>query len=114
MAETTGAPLIAASKVTGTNVYDVAGDKIGSVYDIMLDKVSGRALYAVMSFGGLLGLGAKYHPLPWDILKYNERLGGYEINIGKSRLETAPSFDSEFTWTPRNQSEIDSYYNVQR
>ena len=113
MAETTERNLIAASKVTGTSVYDIAGDKIGSVSDIMIDKLSGRPAYAVMSFGGLLGMGVKYYPLPWDALKYNERLGGYEIKFGKARIEGAPNYASEFEWTPRNQSEIDSYYNVQ-
>ena len=61
---TTGT-LIAADKVKGTNVYNQAGDNLGSIDDIMIDKVSGRAIYAVMSFGGFLGMGAKFHPLPW-------------------------------------------------
>ena len=60
---TTGT-LIAADKVNGTNVYNLAGDNLGSIDDIMIDKVSGRAIYAVMSFGGFLGMGAKFHPLP--------------------------------------------------
>ena len=61
-------PLIAAEKVTGTNVYNPAGEKLGSVEDIMIDKISGKAIYAVMSFGGFLGIGDRHHPLPWASL----------------------------------------------
>ncbi|MDI1286383.1 MAG: PRC-barrel domain-containing protein, partial [Reyranella sp.] len=60
--------LIPAEKVTGTNVYNPAGEKLGSVEDIMIDKVSGKAIYAVMSFGGFLGIGDRHHPLPWASL----------------------------------------------
>jgi len=62
--------LIAAEKVKGTNVYNLAGDELGSVEDIMIDKVSGRAIYAVMSFGGFLGVGEEHYPLPWATLTY--------------------------------------------
>ena len=62
----TSGSLIAAEKVNGTSVYNTAGDKLGSIDDIMLDKNSGRAIYAVMSFGGFLGMGEKFHPLPWS------------------------------------------------
>ena len=60
----TSRTLIAADKVKGTNVYNLAGDQLGSVEEIMIDKVSGRVIYAVMSFGGFLGMGEKHHPLP--------------------------------------------------
>jgi sporulation protein YlmC with PRC-barrel domain len=60
----TGGRMIAASKVNGTSVYNAAGEKLGSVYDVMLDKISGHAEYAILSFGGFLGIGEKYHPLP--------------------------------------------------
>ena len=64
IASITSGTLIAAEKVNGTNVYNLAGDKLGSIDDIMIDKVSGRAIYAVMSFGGFLGMGENFHPLP--------------------------------------------------
>src|SRR6202035_2735195 len=76
----TSGTLIAADKVQGTNVYNRAGDKLGSVDDIMIDKVSGHAIYAVMSFGGFLGMDKKYHPLPWGALKYDAQKGGYVVN----------------------------------
>jgi uncharacterized protein YrrD len=110
---TTGT-LIAADKVKGTNVYNPAGDTLGSIDDIMIDKVSGRAIYAVMSFGGFLGMGAKFHPLPWATLKYDAQKGGYVVNLDKKVLEGAPSFarDSEFTWTRDYGREVDSYYKT--
>ena len=63
----TGGSLIAASKVNGTTVYNRAGEKLGSVYDVMVDKRSGKAEYAIMSFGGFLGIGDSYHPLLWMV-----------------------------------------------
>ena len=103
VASITSGMLIAAGKVNGTNVYNTAGDKLGSVDDIMIDKVSGRAIYAVMSFGGFLGMGEKFHPLPWATLKYDAQKGGYVVNLDKKLLEAAPNYDrgSEFKWTDR-------------
>ena len=110
----TGGSLIAAEKVNGTNVYNAAGDKLGSVEDIMLDKVSGKAIYAVMSFGGFLGIGEKQHPLPWSALNYDERKGGYVVNLDKKMLENAPTLDPDenFTWTPDYGRSIDKYYGA--
>lgn len=110
----TSGTLIAADKVKGTSVYNQQGDKLGDVDDIMIDKVSGRAIYAVMSFGGFLGMGEKYHPLPWATLKYDEQKGGYVVNLDKKQLEGAPNYDrgSEFKWTPDYGRKIDSYYNA--
>jgi sporulation protein YlmC with PRC-barrel domain len=76
----TGGRLIAASKVNGTSVYNTAGEKLGSVYDVMLDKSTGKTEYAIMSFGGFLGIGDSYHPLPWHSLTYDEAHGGYVVN----------------------------------
>jgi sporulation protein YlmC with PRC-barrel domain len=106
--------LIAADKVQGTNVYNLAGDKLGSVDDIMIDKVSGHAIYAVMSFGGFLGMDKKYHPLPWGTLKYDVQKGGYVVNLDKKLLEGAPNYDSdsEFKWTPDYGRKVDSYYKA--
>jgi len=83
---TTGS-LIAAEKVNGTDVYNMNGDKLGTVDDIMIDKISGKAIYAVMSFGGFLGIGEKQHPLPWSSLTYDEAKEGYVVNLDKKMLE---------------------------
>jgi hypothetical protein len=84
--------LIAGDKVSGTTVYDRSGENIGEIYDVMIDKVSGRVAYAVMSFGGFLGMGESYHPIPWPLLKYDPSMGGYVVNLTKTQLEGAPSY----------------------
>jgi sporulation protein YlmC with PRC-barrel domain len=103
--------LIAASTVNGTAVYDTAGTKLGSIHDVMLDKVSGKADYAIMSFGGFLGIGERYHPLPWNQLKFDTQLGGYVVNLDRTRLEGAPSYatDELRDWDDRRRNDIDSY-----
>jgi PRC-barrel domain len=84
--------LIASNKVEGTAVYNQEGEHLGSVYNFMVDKVSGQVAYAVMSFGGFLGLGDSYHPLPWKALRYDTRLGGYVVDLDRDRLADAPSY----------------------
>ncbi len=90
--EDTAGRLIAASKVTGTAVYDTAGEKLGSIYDVMINKSSGKTAYAIMSFGGFLGVGNSYHPLPWQHLTYDDVQGGYVVDIDRNRMEGAPSY----------------------
>jgi sporulation protein YlmC with PRC-barrel domain len=106
--------VIAASKVNGTTVYDMAGEKLGSVYDVMLDKVSGQADYAILSFGGFLGIGDKYHPLPWRELAYVTRVGGYVVNLDRRRLEGAPSYEAGELgfWDDVRAHDIDTYYGT--
>jgi sporulation protein YlmC with PRC-barrel domain len=82
---------ILASKVKGTSVYNEAGDKIGTVEDIVLDKQSNQILFAALGFGGLLGMGEKYYPVPWSMLDYDEDKGGYVAPLSKDLLENAPS-----------------------
>src|SRR6185503_288598 len=89
--EETGA-LISANKVEGTTVKNPAGEKLGSIEEIMIDKRSGKVAYAVMSFGGFLGIGDRHHPLPWGMLKYDTNLNGYVVNLDKKMLEKAPTY----------------------
>ena len=84
--------LIASNKVEGTAVYNRQGEKLGSVYNFMVDKRSGKAEYAVMSFGGFLGMGDSYHPLPWNMLTYDTSRGGYVVDLDKRVLQEAPSY----------------------
>lgn len=84
--------LIASDKVQGTAVFGRGGERLGSVYNFMVDKVTGRVAYAVMSFGGLLGLGERYHPLPWQALTYDPARGGYVVDLDRAAIEAAPSF----------------------
>ncbi len=110
----TAGKLIAASKVNGTTVYDTAGEKLGSVYDVMIDKNTGRTEYAIMSFGGFLGIGDSYHPIPWTSLTYDEQRGGYVVNIDRSRLEGAPVYTTEQDmWADPNYGFlVNSYYGI--
>ncbi len=109
----TSGSLIAAEKVNGTNVYNLAGEKLGYIEDIMMDKASGRACYAVMSFGGFLGIGDKHWPLPWSALTYDKAKEGFTVDLDKKMLEGAPSYEEDdFAWTPDYGRTVDRYYNV--
>ena len=81
---------ISSSKVAGTAVYNANGDKLGSIDDIVIDKLSGKVRYAALEFGGLFGMGADRYPVPWNMLKYATRLDGYVVPIRKEQLEKAP------------------------
>jgi hypothetical protein len=109
--------LIAASKVEGTAVYNRQGESLGSVYDVMIDKRSGNVAYAVMSFGGFLGIGQSYHPVPWAMLDYDERQNGYVVDLNRETLEKAPSYiqDREPNWADHAYvRQIDDYYDGSR
>lgn len=84
---------ILATKVRGTDVYNPDGDHLGHIDDIVLDKMSGHAKYAIMSFGGFLGLGENFYPLPWQSLAYDQGLGGYVVNVDREQLKAAPSYE---------------------
>jgi sporulation protein YlmC with PRC-barrel domain len=86
--------LIASNKVEGTAVYDRNGEKIGTVENFMVGKRSGRVAYAVISFGGFLGVGGGYHAIPWNALTYDEKQGGYVVSAEKDRIRTAPSYQA--------------------
>jgi len=83
--------VILAGKAIGTNVYDPSGKKIGEVKDIVLEKTSNNIVFAVVSFGGLLGIGEKYHPVPWGALDYEPEHKGYVVPFSVEQLKTAPS-----------------------
>jgi hypothetical protein len=90
--------LIGSDKVEGTPVYRANGDRVGQIERVMIDKRSGTVAYAVMSFGGFMGIGEDHYPLPWRLLTYNATLGGYEVNIGVEQLSGAPKFGKNQDW----------------
>ena len=92
------ASLIGSDKVEGTPVYRSNGERVGQIEPIMIDKLSGKVAYAVMSFGGFMGIGEDYYPLPWSLLTYNTKLGGYEINITEQQLKGAPKYNKHEAW----------------
>jgi len=92
-------PTISSSKVEGTNVYNLAGDKLGSIDDLVIDKRSGQVRYAALEFGGFLGVGTDRYPLPWNMLKYDTEKDGYVVNLDKDRLASAPRYSEDETPT---------------
>lgn len=106
--------LIAASKVNGTYVYNGQGESLGSIYDVMIDKRSGAVAYAVMSFGGFLGIGEEYNPLPWSALRYDTGQGGYVVDIDKETLQGGPRYnegDYDRWDDPEYTRGINDYYS---
>lgn len=110
----TDGSLISSERVTGTNVYNQEGNKLGTIDSVMIDKHSGHVQFAVMSFGGFLGIGEKFHQLPWDGLTYDEEQQGYVVNLSREALEGAPSYSrdelDEFDYESDTAS-IDAYYS---
>ena len=106
------ATLIASDKVEGTPVYGVDRKKIGRIENLMVDKLTGQVAYAVLSFGGFLGAGSEHYPIPWSMLKYDEKLGGYITPITKEQLKSAPKFSENETWEGDKDQValIESYY----
>jgi sporulation protein YlmC with PRC-barrel domain len=84
--------LIASNKVEGTAVYNPDGERLGSVYNFMVNKRTGQVEYAVLQFGGILGFGSDYYPLPWNTLNYDTGQGGYVVDMDRSTLENGPHY----------------------
>ena len=79
----------------------------------MIDKISGRVSYAVLGFGGFLGLGNDHYPLPWQSLKYDTRVGGYRTGVTEDQLRGAPKYRNESDWgDPTRNRALDEYYGV--
>lgn len=106
--------VIASDRVQGTAVYSTAGDKLGSIDGLMINKQSGQVRYAVLEFGGFLGMGTDRYPLPWSTLKYDTGLEGYVVPITKEKLESAPRYaqtDSP-AYTDEYGRRVSSYYGA--
>jgi PRC-barrel domain len=107
--------LISSDKVEGTAVYNREGEKLGSINSVMIDKVSGKVAYAVMSFGGFLGMGDRYHPLPWHVLTYDTAQGGYVIDRDPGMLEGGPTYGTSESpdWSDRRWGQqLHDYYGT--
>src|SRR5689334_4972747 len=84
--------LTTSDSVEGIPVYSSQGERLGSVYNMVIDKGVGQVVYAIVSFGGFLGIGEMYYPLPWEKLTYDTRQTGYIVDIERGQLQNAPSF----------------------
>ena len=108
--------LIASDMVDGTSVFNKLGDKIGHIHNFMVNKHSGQVEYAVMSFGGFLGMGEDHYPIPWKKLKYDFARHGFVADISKEKLAAAPKHVSDIPpiYDPAYGMLINGYYDLGR
>ncbi|HMO43934.1 MAG TPA: PRC-barrel domain-containing protein [Phenylobacterium sp.] len=113
-ADRTDMRLIAADKVEGVSVYNTAGEKLGSVGNIFIDKLSGQAEFATLAFGGMLGMGEKHYPLPWSVLTYDTGQDGFVVDLAKETLQGAPGYDNDRLYEPNYawREEVAGYYGA--
>jgi|SRR5436190_22002180 hypothetical protein len=107
--------LIGSDRVEGTAVRSSDGSRLGTIERVMIDKLSGTVAYAVLSFGGFLGMGQRHLPIPWARLKYDRTLGGYQLDLTDEELARAPTFaaDKDFDWGDRSREiEVHNFYKV--
>jgi hypothetical protein len=106
--------LIGSDKVEGTAVYGADEKKIEKLERVMIDKISGKVVHAVLSFGGFMGMGEDYYPTPWSMLKYDTKLGGYRVNLTKDQLDKAPKYSksTDWNWNRDNDRRVYDYYKA--
>lgn len=106
--------VISSDRVEGTDVFNIAGDKLGSIDDLMIDKRTGQVRYAVLEFGGFLGMGKDRYPLPWGMLKYDTTRDGYVVPLDKGQLERAPRYahDDRPVYNDEYGRRVNDYYGV--
>jgi sporulation protein YlmC with PRC-barrel domain len=112
-ADHASADLIAASRIKGSSVVNRAGETLGAIDDLMLDRTTGQAAFAILRFGGFLGFGNKHHPLPWASLTYDAAHGAYVVDLERAELEHAPAYDPEdiSAWEdPTYGRQVSDYY----
>ena len=113
--ETKPHALVASDRVEGTVVRRLSGERIGTIQRLMIDKVSGNVAYAVLRFGGFLGMGEKHPPIPWEKLKYDTTTQAYQVSITEAELAAAPSYAAgqEFDWGDRkSEIALHDYYSA--
>jgi sporulation protein YlmC with PRC-barrel domain len=104
--------LVSSSDVNGTDVYGVDGNKIGTIDHLMIDKMSGNVAYAVMSFGGFLGMGSDTHPVPWKTLSYDTSKNGFMTNLTEDKLKGAPQASSDWRSDREWETRSHQHYGV--
>jgi len=107
--------VISSDRVSGTDVYNPAGDSLGTIDYLVIDKRSGEVRYAVLEFGGILGMGADRYPLPWNLLKYDTDKGGYVVPLEKEQLADAPRYvgnDTRPEWDDVYARQLHTFYDT--
>ena len=107
--------MISSRRVEGTSVFDRDGKKLGTIHSMMIGKRSGKVGYALMEFGGVLGVGAHVHPIPWESLTYDVDRDGYSVEMSREQLQHAPRMSLDDTDRPidrQRAEEVRSYYGA--
>jgi uncharacterized protein YrrD len=107
-----GSSMVSSADVNGTEVYSPTGDHLGQIDHLMIDKESGQIAYAVMSFGGFLGIGAEHHPVPWKKLTYDTSLGGFVTDITQEQLTGAPRMSDNWYDDRTYRQQSYDYYGI--
>ena len=104
--------MISSEKVDGTAVYGRDGKQLGTIHHLMIGKRDGKVRHAVMSYGGFLGIGEDYYPLPWNELSYDHKCGGYVVSRDAEQLKGGPRYrrDQEPSWDLSFEDRLTSYY----
>lgn len=104
--------LISSRRVEGTPVYNRADQRLGVIHNVMIEKASGKVAYALLSFGGIFGLGEQVHPVPWERLTYDVNLDAYVIDLTREQLEHAPTLKLDQADRPQSEDyeEVSGYY----
>lgn len=107
-------PVISSDRVAGTDVFNPAGDSLGSIDYLVIDKRSGNVRYAVLEFGGILGMGSDRYPLPWNLLKYDTDKQGYVVPLEKEQLGAAPRYEGDVrpTWDDTYARQLNTFYGT--
>ena len=106
--------LVSSRRVEGTPVFDCDGRRIGSVHSVMIHKVTGQVAYAVLTFGGVLGIGSHAYPVPWQKLAYAKADGGYRIDISRKEIEAAPTLRLDEADRPTSRPYEERLYDYYR
>ncbi len=104
--------LVSSNDVEGTNVFGANSEKIGEIDHLIIDKVSGQIGYAVMSFGGFLGLGHGHYPIPWSTLTYDPALEGFRTSVTESQLKDSPEYSDDSWDNPDWEKRLHKYYSA--
>ncbi len=100
--------LISSDRVEGTAVYNREGERLGTIDTLMIEKASGQVEYAILSFGGLFGIGSEHYPLPWAKLDYDGDKHGYVVDMTREQLLDAPSYPPD----DKPEFSADYYRNI--
>jgi hypothetical protein len=106
-------PLINSDRVEGTAVFAANGHRIGTIKRLVIEKVSGRVVYVMISFGGFLGFGDQVHAIPWEELDYDPTLGGYRTDVTEDQIRSSPNFLHDEHWSDRErEKDVHEHFHV--